>query len=87
MGELGSHYKSGFSEQIETFRFMKDKMTPEQYKGYLLGCMIKYTSRVNFKESFEEDVKKAVHYGRVLVEFIDEENQRTKATSTFTKRN
>jgi len=43
---------------IETIRIIKAKLTPEQYKGYLLGSIIKYPLRANWKGSFQRDIEK-----------------------------
>ena len=40
------HYTAG---GIETIDFIKAKLTKEQYEGYLLGNIIKYSSRMGLK--------------------------------------
>lgn len=52
------HYKVG---GIETIDYIQAKLTPEQYKGYLLGNIIKYTSRFQHKNG-AEDLKKSKWY-------------------------
>ena len=59
------HYDAG---GIETLDYIRAKLTPEQYKGYLLGNLLKYTSRANFKESFSRDIEKAARYAQWLNE-------------------
>jgi hypothetical protein len=81
MESLGRHYRQGYSEQIEVFRVMRDKLTPEQFEGFLLGSMIKYTLRANFNENFDKDIAKAKHYARVLEEVRNEEVQGTQCSS------
>ena len=58
------HYTSG---GIEVIDFMKAKMTPEQFKGLLLGNVIKYISRFPMKNGLE-DLKKAQWYLNKLIE-------------------
>lgn len=36
---------------IEVLHVIKAKLTPEQYTGYLLGCSIKYSLRLNWKHT------------------------------------
>lgn len=57
------HYKAG---GIETIEFIKVKLTPEQYKGYLLGNVMKYTSRFQHKNGLE-DLKKSRWYLERLI--------------------
>ena len=61
------HYKVG---GIETIDYIKAKMTQEQYEGYLLGNVIKYTSRFQHKNGVE-DLKKAQWYLNKLIEVSD----------------
>jgi len=63
------HYDHG---GIEVMAFIKAKLTPEQYKGYLLGNQIKYHGRANFKDDFFRDVEKAGIYNKLLLELKDE---------------
>mgnify|MGYP006406093567 FL=1 len=41
------HYKIG---GIETIDYIKAKLTPEEYLGYLKGTQIKYRARIGYKE-------------------------------------
>ena len=59
-----NHYAAGGIEPIE---YMKYKMTPEQFEGFLLGNIIKYTSRYQHKNGLE-DLKKARWYLDKLIE-------------------
>lgn len=68
-----NHYKVG---GIETIHYMEAKLTPEQFEGYLLGNIIKYTSRQHYKNGIE-DLKKAQWYLDKLIsvkEGIQNEN-------------
>ncbi|MDD9266067.1 DUF3310 domain-containing protein [Paenibacillus sp. GCM10023248] len=57
------HYKVGGMEPIE---YMKLKMSKEAFNGFLLGNVIKYTSRFEHKNGLE-DLKKAQWYLNRLV--------------------
>jgi prolyl-tRNA editing enzyme YbaK/EbsC (Cys-tRNA(Pro) deacylase) len=54
-----SHYKVG---GIETIDFIEAKLTPEEFRGYLRGNMLKYLSRAGSKGNYEEDMLKARWY-------------------------
>ena len=58
------HYKIG---GVETIDYMEAKMSKEQYEGYLLGNVIKYTSRYRYKNGVE-DLMKAQWYLNKLIE-------------------
>ena len=60
------HYKVG---GIETLDYMKAKMSKVQYEGYLLGNIIKYTSRYQYKNG-KEDLKKAEKYLQELIDLL-----------------
>ena len=60
------YYKSG---GIETIDMIEAKMSKEEFKGYLLGSVMKYLSRK--KSNWIEDLKKARWYLNRLV--IEEE--------------
>ena len=64
---IPDHYKVG---GVETIDYIKAKMTQEQYEGYLLGNVIKYTSRFQHKNGVE-DLKKAQWYLNKLIEVSD----------------
>lgn len=51
---------------IETLDVIKAKLTPEQYRGYLLGNAIKYACRLNFKGCAERDAEKLAVYAGEL---------------------
>lgn len=53
-----SHYKQGGLEVID---ILKAKLTKEQFKGYLLGNILKYTFRHEHKGG-KEDIKKWIWY-------------------------
>ena len=66
------HYKAG---GIETIDFIKAKLTPEQYEGYLAGNVIKYISRYRHKNG-AEDLKKARVYLNWLIEEMEGDHAR-----------
>ena len=59
------HYDAG---GIEVLDIIKAKLTPEQYQGYLLGNVIKYACRLNWKNAPADDARKAEMYARWLTE-------------------
>ena len=54
-----AHYKVG---GIETIDFIEAKLTPEEFRGYLKGNVLKYLSRAGNKGNYEEDMLKARWY-------------------------
>ena len=52
------HYKVG---GIETFDYLKEKLSPSQLAGFCKGNIIKYVSRADHKNKVE-DLKKAKWY-------------------------
>lgn len=51
---------------IETLDVIKAKLTTEQYQGYLLGNVIKYSCRLNFKGAPGRDAEKCAVYSKEL---------------------
>jgi hypothetical protein len=62
------HYKTG---GIETIDYIKAKLTKEQFEGYLIGNLIKYTSRYRNKNGLE-DLHKAEWYLCRLIKEMQE---------------
>jgi len=54
-----SHYTVG---GIETWEYIRAKMTYEEWMGYLKGNIIKYLSRSPYKEDPYKDLQKAKWY-------------------------
>ena len=52
---------------IEVLDVIEAKLTPEQFKGYMLGNIIKYSCRANFKGSLERDIEKIGYYASKLI--------------------
>jgi hypothetical protein len=70
--EKSTYYDSGGIEVIE---IIKAKLTPEQFKGYLLGNIIKYSCRLNWKGVPERDAEKITIYSKMLNEFKNQNNK------------
>lgn len=60
-----NHYIFGV---IETIEYLKAKLTPEEYRGFLKGNVLKYVSREAEKNGLE-DLKKDKWYLDKLIEF------------------
>lgn len=63
------HYTSG---GIETIDYMKAKLTPDEFIGYLRGNIIKYVSRIGMKGNALEDAGKIEWYSRALNSYLKE---------------
>ena len=61
----GSHYKD---MPVQPWTLMEAVMTPEEFRGYLCGNVIKYAMRAGRKEG-SDDAGKARHYMQKLGEF------------------
>ena len=60
-----SHYTQGTVECIDA---IESSMTPEEFRGYLKGCLMKYIWRYQHKGGME-DLKKARWYLDRLIKF------------------
>jgi len=60
-----AHYKVG---GIETIDFIKAKLTPDEFRGYLLGNVLKYASRAGHKDNALQDAGKMAWYANKLAE-------------------
>lgn len=63
----GTHYQ----KPIQPWDAMEAWMTPEQFKGFLRGNIIKYIARCYDKNGVE-DLKKARHYLDRLIEVSEQ---------------
>jgi hypothetical protein len=63
-----SHYKTG---KIECIEYIEDKLTPEEYRGYIKGNVLKYITREKHKNG-DEDIRKAKWYLDRLVNRLGE---------------
>lgn len=78
------HYDAGGIELIEVIRA---KLTPEQFRGYLLGNAIKYSGRLNFKGSPERDSEKLAYYTKWLKEDFEKCKDTQDLTMSQTTKN
>jgi len=60
------HYNRGVIQPID---FMESNFTPDEYRGFLKGQVIKYISRYRYKGAPIEDLTKAQTYLLWLLEF------------------
>jgi len=60
----GNHYKE---MPIQPWALMEAVLTPEEFRGYLKGCIVKYSMRAGRKEG-SDDIGKAKHYMQKLKE-------------------
>ena len=58
------HYTTG---DIEVIDYIRDKLTPEEYQGYCIGNVMKYTSRWRHKDG-PQDLEKALVYLKWAIE-------------------
>lgn len=65
----GTHYRS---KDVQPWDAMKSWMTPEQFSGFMRGCIIKYIARYRDKNGLE-DLKKAQHYLEKLIEIEEKQ--------------
>ena len=63
-----AHQPHYTSMGIQPIQFMAAALTPDEFRGFLKGNIIKYTTRASRKGGIE-DVKKAQVYMRWLHEF------------------
>lgn len=55
------HY-GGAGNPYETIKVLKAWLSPEQYRGFLIGNALKYLSRAGKKDSELQDLEKAKWY-------------------------
>ena len=60
-----AHYTVG---NIETIDYIQAKLTPEEFKGYLKGNVLKYASRAGHKDNAVQDAGKLAWYANRLAE-------------------
>lgn len=62
-----SHYKTG---GLEVITILRKKLTPEEFKGFCKGNILKYVLRAD-KKNGSEDLKKAQVYLKWLTEAVE----------------
>ena len=67
------HYTQGKIEVIDIIEVLTEGYTG--YQGYLVGNVVKYIARANFKGSKLEDLKKAEFYYKRLLEDVEGDNE------------
>ena len=58
------HYK--IAPEVEAIDIIRASLTPEQFKGYLLGNFLKYRLRAGDKGDLNQDIDKSNFYKREL---------------------
>lgn len=76
----GDHYRS---TKIQPWAAMEDWFTPEEFKGFLIGCALKRIQRRGRKGDELEDLEKAHHELGKAIEVLRE--MRAAATSRNAK--
>lgn len=66
----GNHYKE---MPIQPWAVMESVLTPEEFRGFLKGNIIKYSMRAGRKAG-SDDTNKAIHYRMKLKEITDGTN-------------
>ena len=59
------HYTVGGHEAIAV---IKAKLTPEEFRGYCKGNVLKYVMRANYKDHHDTDILKAEYYIRECID-------------------
>jgi hypothetical protein len=57
---------------IQTLKILKAKLTYNGYKDWLLGNLIKYACRANFKGECQRDIEKIKFYSTEWLAFKEE---------------
>lgn len=63
------HYNTG---KIEVITIIEDQLTPEEFRGYIKGNILKYITRERHKNGLE-DLKKARWYLDRLIKKMEKE--------------
>lgn len=69
MVQAPAHYCQGTMQVIEA---MQALMTPEEFRGHLKGCVVKYLFRYQHKGQKVRDLQKMLTYGTWLKQFETE---------------
>ena len=65
-----SHYQG----KVEVIDYITDKLSQEEFEGYLVGDVIKYISRYKKKNGLE-DLKKCAWYLNKLIEVMEDKKK------------
>lgn len=65
------------NEQVQVIDILKELLTPQEYKGFLKGNILKYRLRAGKKDKFDtiKDIQKAEYYERELAAIEAEESK------------
>ena len=66
-----SHYTTG---SIEFIDYIQEKLTPEEFRGYIKGNVIKYLTREQHKNG-DEDIRKAQWYLNRLADTLKKSDE------------
>ena len=66
-----NHYKQHYAKEV--IDLLQASLTPEEFKGYCKGNMLKYRFRAGYKGDRDEDLKKSNWYQDKLKEVSDED--------------
>ena len=66
-----NHYKKTYAKEV--IDLLAASLTPEEFKGYCKGNMLKYRFRAGYKGDRDEDLKKSNWYQDKLKEVSDED--------------
>lgn len=70
MSDIINHPKHYTTGKFEVIDIIKDKLTAEQFEGYLVGNVMKYIMRYRHKNGVE-DLEKAVWYLSKLINELE----------------
>ena len=66
-----NHYKNTYAKEV--IDLIQASLTPEEFRGYCKGNMLKYRFRAGYKGDRDEDLKKSNWYQDKLKEVSDED--------------
>lgn len=69
-GSDNVNYPIHYMGKVEVIDYIEDKLTPEQFEGYLVGNVMKYMSRYQKKNGLE-DLKKGSWYLNKLINTLE----------------
>lgn len=73
------HYTVGGYEALDV---VKAKLTPEEYRGYCKGNILKYVMRANYKGHHDQDCNKAEFYAKELANALDDKQVKSPVSWT-----
>ena len=77
------HYNRG---KIQPIEYIEGSFTPDEYRGYLKGQVIKYISRYRYKGDPIADLAKAQTYLTWLTEFEETQSASETQPNKFMRR-